>query len=148
MEKIKTLISTNFSISSDKNKIAKVKQNIHCNICRDVINKDKPDSTSYAHLACGHTYCIDCLSDWILFKKNTIKQKFQIECPYCKKNSKMLELKEGEKYIKHLHHPTFDPSSKVKITICCAITKKCNPCKNRAKDGKYCGVHKNYISPD
>ena len=119
-----------------------------CNICRSDTNFNLESEN--IKLECGHIYCKECLTDWLPFQ---IKKSYSyktvenfITCPYCKQKSHKLDLDKDEKFNKHIHKNKYDPNKLNKSTnilICEAITQKGFQCKNKAKYGCYCGIHKN-----
>ena len=119
-----------------------------CYICSQTfIIGDLDPSQSIIKTCCNHFFHYDCLKMAI---QNSKTYQNKRECPYCRKNTGWLPLKNGipQKYI----HKEYYQSSLSKNVFCKAIIKSgkkkgqiCG-CKVNPSLGKpCCGRHKNYI---
>ena len=123
-----------------------------CNICLESI-----DESDMIKLKCGHKYHYNCILN--SYKMYSSKKR---ECPYCRNDGGLLELRKGYKFIPNIHKEVsndefeekVEEKVKKKIKIgtkkkCCAILvnginkgKKCkNTGKNKINGKYYCGIH-------
>ena len=126
-----------------------------CLICMEEI-----DNTE-TKLKCGHKYHYNCIAKAYSCYSSKLR-----ECPYCRKDGGYLNLPQGEKYKKHIHKKIYsDVKSKIPIIKILTnknkkkikLEKKCicilktglnigKQCRNKAKFGEYCGLHKGNLS--
>lgn len=77
-----------------------------CGCCKDVL---EVSDHLYIKLSCGHEYHYDCICD--AFQANKQAYRTVLECPYCRKKVKPLELKDGFTFAPHIHSSSSNPSS-------------------------------------
>jgi len=127
------------SLKSVMDEFEKIKVNDSTNKC--TICSRELISNKFS-LDCGHEYHYECIYNWFKKTVSTMHSSKNRECPYCRKQSNYLPLKEGYSYIKHLHDPIHQPIQK--ITPCKGVTKNGLQCKLKGVNG-YCNIHKNKL---
>ena len=115
-----------------------------CMICFD--NLQNYDSSNIIILDCKHVFCYECLLEsYKGVKCNHYNVSHRI-CPYCRKKTTLLPIKEGIQPIKGIHyHNKCNITSTLKICngVIKSGPKKGCKCTNKVKNGNelYCGKH-------
>jgi hypothetical protein len=131
-------MSAKFIIDNEKDYI--------CNICTDIIDKDK-----IIGLKCDfdkHIFCYYCIFDWY----NSVKKShnfgnypIKTVCPICRKNGGLLPVMENMCPINGVNIK-YSQNMCINIKICGALLKNNkSTCKLAGKDfyGGFCGKHQN-----